>query len=411
MPDAVSDAEPDLVMPDGAVVRRARAADLPAMLELEADRESEDDAVDLRLVAETPGGLESMAVVELDRRIVSMATLLDETLALGGTPLPAGQIEMVATARDAEGRGYVRALMHHLHELSARRGHVVQVMIGIPNFYRQFGYAYSIPMHPWATVDPTVGKERLPADTALRLTTATEADLADCRALQDEAQCGYDAVMPHSDDCWTWLVRHASSSQVLARDADRRPVALARMYDDGDGSVDLGEIASSTPDATAALLSHAAEAAGRAGTLRVNVRPHVPALADHVRDVERADWYYVRIPDPAQLLRALSRVLLARLAAADRPHGEALISFFRRHVRLAWAAGTLRIESGGPLQAPVSAGGSGVPLDALGSMLFGGGAESLEDRFPDAYLGRQADLMAQLFPPQRADLLTFYLAS
>ena len=63
------------------------------------------------------------------------------------------------------------------------------------------------------------------------------------------------------------------------------------------------------------------------------------------------------------------------------------------------------------MQAPISSGGSGLPLDALGSLLFGSGAAGLEDRFPDADLGRQADLMNTLFPPQSADLLTFYLPS
>jgi hypothetical protein len=43
--------------------------------------------------------------------------------------------------------------------------------------------------------------------------------------------------------------------------------------------------------------------------------------------------------------------------------------------------------------------------------VFGCGAAGLEDRFADCFLGDQADLMHTLFPPQRADLLTFYLPS
>jgi hypothetical protein len=61
------------------------------------------------------------------------------------------------------------------------------------------------------------------------------------------------------------------------------------------------------------------------------------------------------------------------------------------------------------MQTPVSSGGSGVPPDALPHLVLGCGAPGLEDRFPDAHLGRQRDIMAALFPPQRADLLTFYL--
>jgi predicted N-acetyltransferase YhbS len=402
----MSNDELTFTLGDGAVVRGATEADLPEMLTLEAEREGEDDAVDLKLVAETPGGIESMSVVELDGRVVSMATLLDESLTVGGTTLPAGQIEMVATARYAEGRGYVRALMQRSHELSARRGHVVQVMIGIPNFYRQFGYSYSVKMHPWATVVPQSVDQ-----VGLSTMDASHNDLPDCQRLQRDAQSQFDVTMPHSDDCWRWLLQHTSSRQVLARDSQGRAQALARVYDDGEGHVDVGEIASSSEEATNALLAHALRSAGESGAVRVNVRPHVPGLSGQATDVERTEWYYLRIPEPASLLHAMAPTLLARLSAAERPDGEALISFFRRHVRLTWASDAMTVTTGGPLQAPVSAGGSGIPSDAFGSLLFGDGAAALEDRFPDAHLGRQADLMNILFPPQTADLLTFYLPS
>ena len=399
---------PPVVLDDDAVVRGARHEDVPEMLAIEADREGADDAVDLQLVAYTPGGLESMSVVELGGRVVSIATLLDETVRVDGISLAAGQVEMVATAQDAEGRGYVRALMNRCHDLSAARGHVMQVMIGIPNFYRQFGYSYSIPMHPWATVTP---RDPAQHDVGFAVAKATEGDASDCRALQEAAQQQFDVSMPHSDDCWGWLLQHSSSEQLLVRDAAGRPAALARAYDDGEGSVDLGEVASVSADATHALLGHALRSAGPEGTVRANVRPHVPALAEATVDQERADWYYTRIADPTLLLSAMAPVMLARLGAAGRAEGEAMISFFRRHVRLRWSGAELTVTPGGPLQAPVHAGGSGVPTDAIGSMLFGGGAECLEERFPDAHLGRQAELMRAMFPPVSADLLTFYLPS
>lgn len=68
------------------------------------------------------------------------------------------------------------------------------------------------------------------------------------------------------------------------------------------------------------------------------------------------------------------------------------------------------VAEGGPEQAPISKGGSGVPPDALAPLLFGPhGAVGLEERLPDCYLGRQRDLMAALFPQVTADLLTFYV--
>ena len=396
---------PLVTLADGAVVRGARADDVPAMLQIERDREGEDDAVDLELVASTPGELDSMSVVEIDGRVVSIATLLDETVRVGSTDLPTGQVEMVATAKDAEGRGYVRALMERCHELSADRGHVVQVVIGIPHFYWQFGYSYSIPMHPWASVTRGV---QMP--DGYTVAAATLDDVAICQALQDLTQAHYDIAMPHSDDCWRWLLCHTSSSQLLARDPSGAPVGLARVSPD-DGDVDMGEVTATTSAATDALIAHVLSLTSEEGAARVNIRPHVPGLEPRTQDVERTDWYYVRIGDPVALFTALSPELLSRLKADDNDKGEALLSFWGSHVRLRWDGGTMRFERGGPMQAPTSSGGSGLPLDALGSLLFGGGAASLEGRFPDAYLGPQAELMHTLFPPQSADLLTFYLPS
>jgi predicted N-acetyltransferase YhbS len=393
------------MLPDGAIVRGARIEDVPAMMEIESAREGEDDAVDLKLVASTPSGLQLMSVVEHDGRVVSIATLLDESVRTGGVTLPAGQIEMVATAKHAEGRGYVRALMGRCHELSRARGHVLQVMIGIPNFYRQFGYSYSIPMHPWATVTPGT-----PPPEGYAVITATADDMDTCHALQEQMQQAFDVAMPHSVDCWRWLLTHTSSKQALVRDAAGAAVGLARVYAD-DGSVDMGEITAHSPEATDALLAHALGLTSDTGSCRVSVRPHVPGLAARTQDTERVDWYYVRIENPSALFIAMAPVLLRRLQDAGNAEGSALISFWGSHLRLEWTAQDLRVDAGGPMQAPISSGGSGVPLDALGSLMFGSGAAGLEDRYPDAGLGRQADVMNTLFPPQSADLLTFYLPS
>ena len=92
-------------LPDGLLLRQAVPADLQQIGDLLATRGEPDDALDHRLVVEDPrAGWESCAVVVDGDRVVSTATLLDERLSLGGVELPAGQVELVATARDHEGR-------------------------------------------------------------------------------------------------------------------------------------------------------------------------------------------------------------------------------------------------------------------------------------------------------------------
>jgi hypothetical protein len=106
-------------------------------------------------------------------------------------------------------------------------------------------------------------------------------------------------------------------------------------------------------------------------------------------------------------------VLQARLDAAglgDRDH-EVLISTWRAHLRFGIGPSGVRlIAEGGVEQAPISKGGSGLPPDAVASLVLGPhGALGLEELLADCHLGRQRELMAALFPPRTADLLTFYL--
>jgi hypothetical protein len=129
---------------------------------------------------------------------------------------------------------------------------------------------------------------------------------------------------------------------------------------------------------------------------------------------QRADWYYVRIPDIGNLIAALRPDLERRLQRSDFAGVDRLVelSFWESQLAFPIANGHVGpITMGGPRQIIVSQGGSGLPPDAVAHLVFGCGAAGLEDRFPDAFLGDQADLMQALFPPQRADLLTFYLPS
>ncbi len=133
-----------------------------------------------------------------------------------------------------------------------------------------------------------------------------------------------------------------------------------------------------------------------------------PEAPDRTRE-----WFYARVGSLAPLLDHLRPVLLERFrAAAIGGHHEVLLSSWRSHVRFSIDDDEMSdVIAGGPEQAPISKGGSGVPPDALAPLLLGPfGAAGLETRHGDVLLGRQRDLMEALFPPLTSDLLTFYLA-
>ena len=395
-------------MPDGAIVRPADLADLDELYALVAARGEPDDAIDLQLVVESDGvGIDGTAVVEMDGRAVATATLLDETLVVRDTALPVGQVELVATDTDYEHRGYVRALMRWCHERSWDRGHVAQVMIGIPYFYRRFGYVYAIPMHSYASL------EQLPdIDPSIDVRLATDSDIPEMAGLQARVQAGFDVTMPHSDETWRWLVEREGTQQLVAtRRHEIIGSARTTPFVESEPAL-VAEIASDDAAAVAALLAEASGSTTARGAT-VELRPGVPGLAAMLGAPQRPDWYYVRIPDIGKLFAALRPELEHRLQQSEFATSDQLVelSFWESQLAFPIANGRVGpISTGGPRQVIVSQGGSGLPPDAVPHLLFGCGAAGLEARFPDCYLGEQAALMQALFPPRRADLLTFYLA-
>ncbi|MDR2987386.1 MAG: GNAT family N-acetyltransferase, partial [Nocardiopsaceae bacterium] len=320
-------------LPEGLVLRTALPSDLSQIADLLTERGEPADAVDHRLVVEDPdAGWESCAVVVAGDRVVSTATLLDERLLLGDVLIPTGQVELVATDREFEGRGLVRALMQWAHNRSANRGHLAQVMIGIPYFYRQFDYQYAIAIphsRDVGAIQPQDG------DHVIR--AAGAADIGAMTSLQDVVQREYDVRMPHSPACWRWLVARDGSSQLIV-ERNGVPVATGRITPPEDDEVVLGEIAATDTAAAGALVGYASRNSGSA-TLKVMERAGYPAgdaleqyLAPPPRQAAR---YYVRVPDVAALLEHLRPVLSARLADSEfaEQSGEVIVSFFRHHVR------------------------------------------------------------------------------
>lgn len=397
---------------DGLVLRSATDADLDQIATLLADRGDDADAEDLRLVAADPDeGLEAVMVVADGDRVVSTATLLQECLTIGGVEVPAGQVELVATLPEYERRGLVRALMTEAHRRSAQRGDLLQVMIGIPNFYRQFGYSYSmtIPRARAVTV-------AAPAPPDITVRRAVVDDIPAMCALQDSAQRGVDIRMSHSTGCWRWLVARSGSEQLVA-ERDGEIIATARRTPPDEGLA-LGELAGD-PDGLRALIaaSHArtdgpVEVIERPGTSLDGVLVGITDPVDPELAERTQEWFYARVPAAAPVLDHLRPVLLDRVRAAGFTDStEVLLSSWRSHVRFTITPDTMTdVASGGAEQAPIWQGGAGIPEDQLAPLLLGPwGAAGLEARHPDVMLGRLRELMEILFPPVTSDLMTFYL--
>jgi len=135
---------------NGLILRRASPADCDPLAEFNSRIHGEKEP-DLTIGAWTRDlfkgnhptyRLEDFLIVEnsANGAIVSSSNLISQIWAYGGIPFNVGRPELIGTDPAYRRRGLVRAQMDVLHEWSLQRGELVQVITGIPNYYRQFGY-------------------------------------------------------------------------------------------------------------------------------------------------------------------------------------------------------------------------------------------------------------------------------
>jgi hypothetical protein len=73
-------------------------------------------------------------------QIVSPMCLFSDIWHYGSSPIKVGRPKLVMTHPDYRRRGLIRKQFYVIHNLSAQCGETMQVITGIPSFYRQFGY-------------------------------------------------------------------------------------------------------------------------------------------------------------------------------------------------------------------------------------------------------------------------------
>src|SRR5919112_1168931 len=146
---------------DGLILRRAGPGDVEALATFNArvhqssggpfERREPDAGVaamtrDL-LSREHPACRpEDFTVVEdtATGSVVSSACLIEQRFSYAGVGLRAGLPELVGTHPDYRRRGLIKAQMDVLHAWSRDRGHLMQVIAGIPYYYRRFGYEMAV---------------------------------------------------------------------------------------------------------------------------------------------------------------------------------------------------------------------------------------------------------------------------
>ncbi|MEV6304551.1 GNAT family N-acetyltransferase [Actinoplanes sp. NPDC051861] len=366
-------------------------------------------------------------------RPVASLVSLRQDWALTGVRLPVAQIELVGTAPEHRGNRLTEQLFAALHQRHAADGVAIQMIEGIPYFYRRLGYDYALandgaPTLPAAELPPRGDA----GDFSMRPATAADAyalaDLDRLLAADDVWTCPRDVAV------WQYeiagrraadFVRRAVAVLVSGTDVVAYLVYGNRLSTAGDVFVVAAGALRPEDWPVAAPVMHAylgqagrefEAAEGRPFTaVRFLLDPRHPLVLHGPHGVpQRPRGWYVRAADPIGLLTRLQPALRARWQAAGLrwPEPELTIDTYGRAARLEFEDGTLKAVHAvpGEVSPPTSPSvHAAIPPAALLQLLLGHrDLPGLLDHWPDCLLRdrRTEEFLTAAFPTVPVHLWT-----
>lgn len=427
---------------DGLVLRRATMDDTSRVAAFNATIHGADDGTpddwvrvwteDMMRGDHPTTGAGDFLIVEDTRAgaIASSLCLISQRWSYAGIPFGVGRPEMVGTHPDYRRRGLVRAQFEVIHQWSATRGEMAQMIGGIPWYYRQFGYEMALELD--------AGRFGYPADVPAleagatepyHIRPATEADIPFIARAYEHGMRRGRVVCLRDMEQWRYdLTGHSPTSDMrldirVIETPDAVPVGFfghhPRLWNGGI-FVSVHELAPGvswlpvTPTALRHLKSVGesyATSDNRFGTINFDVGAEHPVyrvIPSTLRGVRRPYAWYVRIADLAGFLRHIAPALEARLADSILVGhtGELKLNFYRTGLGLQFTEG--RLTAIAPWQPDAhERGQAAFPDLTFLQLLFGyKSLDELNQAFPDCMI-RTDDarvLLDTLFPKQGSNV-------
>jgi len=371
-------------------------------------------------------------VVDKHQRLVAAAALMRQPLVYQGIPIATGRPELVCSEATVRNRGLIRHVMHALHRKSAARGDLMQAITGIPHYYHQFGYTWSVDHKEFLRI-PLAQLPALPATApAVTMRRVTTADFALFAAMYDADRQHRGLLMtaPYTLAYFQHLAEHSRSSEsylpYLCRDQHDQVVGYVLLGRRNWGGVvmvpgfgvahgqhmlqlalpmlhALSDVLGAVPKV---LESHA-----EAHTVDVQIDGNHPLSTIctllHIPQQRQAPFqWYIRIADVAAWLWHIRDALAQRLATSVFAgySGTLRISTYQAGYALTWQNGHLTHIT--PLVLPADVDVTYPPECVAQHVLGWRSLAELRDWRPDVWASPSATpLLEVLFPKQPSWLL------
>lgn len=427
---------------NGLIMRRSTSEDADALAAFNGRIHGENEADSKRVATWTHDLLtrphptmnpDDFTVVEeiATGRIVSSMNLIPQTWAYEGIEFAVGRPELVGTAPEYRNRGLVRTQFEEIHQWSAERGHKVQIITGIPFYYRLFGYEMALDLAGRRFgFEPNVPKLKDGEAEPYLVRPAKETDLALIADIYRHAIQRHMISCVRTPEILQYELNGQSDDNLnhyhmyMIEDRAGAPVGYLQ-HTNGLGMTGITAVwyelragiswLAVTPSVVRYLWNKGQEYAQRDGGRCTSFglmagaqHPAYDVLGKHLPSVIKPYAYYVRVQDLPGFLNHIKPALEKRIAEsiAVGHSREIKISFYRDGLRLVLETGRLTtIEAWKP--SPEDQGTVAFPGLTFLQILFGyRSLDELIQTFPDCWCDNEEDhaLMNILFPKKLSDV-------
>jgi predicted acetyltransferase len=356
-------------------------------------------------------------------QIVSSQALMCQPWQFDELPIDVGQIEFVATHPDYRRRGLVREQMAVMHQRCQDRGWLMQVITGIPSFYRQFGYALAL--------EKGGGRRASRADladiakqssAAYRVRSAQSTDIPFLIAVDALARRRSLVSCVRDEALWQYELNGRTSPNIfltqvnIIETAQGEPVgylvhppqnsAVTRWVQQVELAANVPWLAV-VPCIMRYLLEIWDESAAHIGFWLGSEHPLYAALPRTLSKYYPPDAWYVRVPDMLAFVEQVKSVLENRLTTtiAAGCSGSICLNFFGSGLRLNFDHGRLTPEPWTPTDH--EDGDARFPANVFLQLLLGyRSLAELEHAFADCQVDSEKTsvLLNSLFPKRPSSI-------